>query len=112
MVLRGEIFELWRCSREITALAQTAGCPTATPHYWTVVARAVVSRGQQSRENIVGRVGTLSPRQTFNDLSTRLLCCTIQMCKAARASVGLPTLILGLYKAFFIVPITVQHLKL
>ena len=37
---------------------------------------AVVSRGQQSLENtarIEGRVGTLSLRQTFNDLSTCLV---------------------------------------
>ena len=35
MVPDGEIVQLWRCSREITALAQTAGCPTST----TVVSR-------------------------------------------------------------------------
>ena len=30
MVPRGDIVELCRCSREITALARTAGCPTST----------------------------------------------------------------------------------
>ena len=47
-----------------------------SPLNGTVVVRAVVSRGQQSRKNTVGmagRLGTLSPGQTFNDLSTFIL---------------------------------------
>ena len=47
MVYRGEIVELWLCSREITALARTAGCRLRG-------VRAVVARGQQSRENTAG----------------------------------------------------------
>ena len=81
MVCCGEIVELWRCSREITALARNAGCrllltvkldrraPMALYNLWTVVVRAVVSRGQQSREHTAGTAefGMISPRQTFND---------------------------------------------
>ena len=75
MVCRGEIVELWQCSPEITALARTAGCRLLFPLTGTLVVRAVVSRGRQSRENtagFAGRFGTLSPRQTFNDLSISL----------------------------------------
>ena len=59
MVCRSEIFELWRCFREITARART-WLPI-----WPYV-RAGISRGKQSRENtagIAGRFWTLSPRQ-------------------------------------------------
>ena len=66
MVCRGEVIALWRCSREITALARTTK-------------RAIVSRGKQSRENTAGiaeRFGIEWERYhrvKFNDLSTSLL---------------------------------------
>ena len=76
MVCRGEIVELWRCSREITALAGTAGCRLLHPVNGTLVVRAVVFRSSReyrgNHGEIRNRVRTLSPRQTFSKLSTSL----------------------------------------
>ena len=63
---RGEIVELWRCSRETTALTRTAGCRLL------LNGTAVSREYRGNRGEIRNRVGTLSPRQTFNDLSTSL----------------------------------------
>ena len=54
-----------------------------SPFNETVVVRAVVSRDQQSCENIAGiagRFGTLSLRQKFNDLSTSLFPVELEGC--------------------------------
>ena len=83
MVCHSEIVELWLCrndsglrieycSREITALVQTAGCQLLLPINWersressNLMGPAVSLEYRGNRGEIRNRVGMLSLRQTF-----------------------------------------------